>query len=537
MYNKMTAAYFGIVLMLTVVIMRLFYISINEVYVCAAQSQSRYSLTLSKTRGTIYDCKMRPLAGQKSEYKAVILSGRTPLEVLEQNLDDDTYQSVLQRVGKNYPFAITVNDGTMSKQGVNIYKTSKRYFSRNLAPHTVGYLDSSGTVGISGIERVFNDYLSACSGQYRVVCPVDGTGKILDGCTPEIDDTTDNSVGGVVLTLDADIQQIAQNAAEKYIEQGAVVIMEIPGGKLRALVSRPDFSLLDVKDAVANSDSALVNRCLAQYDVGSVFKLVTAAAALEAGVSEEWQFECTGSLTIGQNTFTCSGNKAHGMLDMQGAISNSCNLYFITLAQEIGAQRLLSTAQFFGFGDSMIFAPGYESYSGNLPDYKTLQNPAALANFSFGQGELMATPVQITAMIGAIADDGVMPVPQLVERTVDKFKNTVDTYLTAGTKQVINQATAQKLQVFMHTAVENGTAKPGKSELITSGAKTGTAETGIKKDGKRVLQAGYAGFFPYENPKYVCVVLVENGKGGGVSAGPVFREIAEKMTDYVDNID
>ena len=533
MYKNMAYFFASITLSIMLVLVKLFTISADGSYVEAVQSQSNYTLTLSRTRGTIYDCNMRPLAGGRALYKAVVLSGETPVAVLEEHLSAEQFESVKQRLKNNYPFAITVSDGTLSNYGINVYKTSQRYTSYYPAVHTVGYLDYSGTQGITGIERAFDQWLSDGSGEYKVTCQVDGLGRVLEGTSPQINDSTENSAQGVVLTLDADILQIVESAAQKHLKQGAIVVMEIPSGKLRALVSVPTFSPLDIASAIDNSNSALVNRCLSQYDVGSVFKLVTAASALESGISPSRQYECTGSLTIGNNTFTCSGNKAHGVLNMEGGICYSCNLYFIQLAQEVGAQRLLATAQFFGFGESIVLAPEYESFSGNLPSFEKLQNPAALANFSFGQGELLATPLQIAAMVGSVASGGKRIIPQLVEKTVDRYGNTNETFLTVSDKMIINTTTSQKLCSFMRAAVLDGTAQPGATEKITSAAKTGTAETGIRVDGAEIVQAWYAGFFPYENPQYVCVVLAENGSGGGISAGPIFKEIAEGISKYM----
>lgn len=515
--------------LMTVIMTRLFFIAANSDYSEAAKRQSKYSVSISTTRGRIYDCNMRPIAGGKVLYRALISGGGAAASVLEDNLTEEQFERIEEKLKYNYPFAITVNDGSLSEYNIEVFKSEQRYSSVFPAVHTVGYTDVEQSKGLSGIEKAFDGFLSEAKGEMKIVCEVDGTGRILPGGERDFTDTTENSKQGVVLTLDVDIQQIAEKAAEKYIKKGAIIVMEVPSGNIKAMASYPAFSPLDIQGAIENSDSALVNRCLAEYDVGSVFKLVTATAALEAGVPPERQYECTGSYNIGTNTFTCSGNKTHGVLDLDGGICHSCNLYFIQLAEEIGAERLLETAKSFGFGESIALADGFESCSGNLPDIEKLDRPAALANFSFGQGELMATPLQITRLIGTIACGGNDVIPTLVEKTVDKYGRTVEYFPKGTSKMNINESTAQILGACMRDAVLNGTASPGGSDKITSAAKTGTAETGIKLKGKKVLQAWYAGFFPYENPQYVCVVLAENGKGGGVSAGPVFKEIAEEM--------
>jgi len=522
------------ILLMTGVMSRLFFIAANSDYSEAAKSQSKYSVQISRTRGTIYDCNMRPIAGGKALYRALICGGNSTASILEENLSEEQFGPIKEKLKYNYPFAVTVADGSLSQYGIEVFKSEQRYSSVFPAVHTVGYTDIDQTVGLSGIEKAFDEWLNEACGECKVTCEVDGAGRILSGGERNVTDTVENSRQGVVLTIDVDIQQIIEQVAEKYIEKGAVVLMEVPSGNLRAMASYPTFSPLNVAEAIDNTDSALVNRCLTSYDVGSVFKLVTAAAALDGGIPASRQYECTGSYIIGNNIFTCSGNKAHGLLDMEGGICYSCNLYFIQLANEIGADRLLATAQTLGFGESITLAPGFGCSSGNLPSAESLTQPATLANFSFGQGELMATPLQIARLTGTIACNGNDVIPTLIEKTVDKYGRTVEYFPKGTSKLSINESTAYTISACMRAAVLDGTAVPGKTDKVTSAAKTGTAETGIKENGKEVLQAWYAGYFPYEDPKYVCVVIVENGTGGGTTAGPIFKEIAEGISGFLN---
>lgn len=530
MEKRMIPVFLSVILVMEFLIIGIYCISVRDDYAKASIAQGTYTLTAGKTRGTIYDCHMNALAGGAEENYIAVSPSIVDFNSLYSRLSVDEISDITRRLGKRYPIALKVNE-PISGNGILSFKVPERYNDKILAIHTVGYLDSSLTKGMTGIERAYDDVLAAASGSYKIKYQIDALGNALVGFSPEVADTTYKSKAGVVLTIDSDIQRIAEEAADEYLECGAVIVMETRTGKIRAIVSRPDFQPSNIANVLEDESSPLINRALYNYDVGSVFKLVTAAAALEAGISENTVFNCEGSLQIGDNVFTCNNSTAHGELNMCGAICHSCNLYFISLAQQIGADRLLATAESFGIGHSIELAENYKSFEGKLPSRETLNQEAALANFSFGQGNLMATPLHVASLVGTIASDGIYVKPRLVEKVIDMYGNTVSSPEITPEKMIINEKNAEYLQSFMRSAVLEGTASAGSPENTTSAAKTGTAETGIKKDGKKVLQAWYAGFFPYEDPKYVCIVLAENGSSGGKSAGPVFKKIADKICE------
>lgn len=225
----------------------------------------------------------------------------------------------------------------------------------------------------------------------------------------------------------------------------------------------------------------------------------------------------------------CINRTAHKNVNMYTAVAHSCNTYFINIAGETGADKILSMAENLGFGKSTQLAENYRSEAGTLPTAESLKNPAALANFSFGQGTLTVTPVQIAAMFAAIARGGEYIEPSVVIGLTDENLNIISTPKKAASHTAMSSETAHVLGECLRTAVLEGTAKAGASDKVTSAAKTGTAETGIFKNNRAINQAWYAGYFPYENPEYVCVVLTESGSSGGASSGPVFKEIAERI--------
>ena len=285
-----------------------------------------------------------------------------------------------------------------------------------------------------------------------------------------------------------------------------------------------------------DENSPLINRALTAYNFGSIFKLVTAAAALESGVSENFEYECKGFNEIEGNRFNCFGSRPHGIENMEQAVAYSCNGYFIELAKRIGAKSILNMAKKFKFGENINLAPGIFCCEGVLPPEESLEKLGILANFSFGQGKLTVTPLQVSGMINAIASGGVYSYPKLVYGLADENMRILKNENKAP-ERIFSESTAEQLKRYMVSSIEYGTSTKGKPEKTNAAAKTSTAQTGIKNsDGSEVIQAWFAGFFPAENPKYSVVVLAEGGKGGGESCGPVFKEIIDGMYTNIPEI-
>lgn len=507
---------------------RIIIIDTHEDYITAAENHSTYKLTLAATRGKIYDRNGVALAGEASSLKALIIpSSKTAAELMGK-LPIEKYNSITQQLKGKYPFVTEVEDGSCEGEGVTVYRVPKRYSDHSLAVHLVGLCGKDG--GESGIERAYDEWLSDAAGKLSVTCRVSASGRSLDGADREMNDTTPVSNRGVMLTIDSNIQNIAETSAKKYLECGAVIVIEIDSGEIAAMASLPSYNRNDVASVLNDSRSPLINRAVATYNAGSVFKPVVAAAALENGFDPESEYECTGTVTIGDTTMGCIRHTSHGTENLEKAISHSCNTYFINMSRETGGSAILEMAEKLGFGQATRLGTHYSSSKGTLPSAAVLKNPAELANLSFGQGKLTVTPIQVAGMMAAIARGGEYIEPYAVIGLTDEKKNIISQPFSPEKHRAMSKATAHTLASCMRTAVLEGTAKAGASDKITSAAKTGTAETGIIKNGRRINQAWYAGFFPYESPRYVCVVLAENGTSGGGSAGPVFKEIAERMS-------
>lgn len=526
MHMRMVAVYAVIAIMLTVGALRVFSISTGEAYTQAARQNGSYTLTVTQGRGSIYDCNLQHLTNFPDGYKAAVTADPQTTTAFSQVLSDDQMQTMLDRIGEGKPFVQKVEEYIPGTKAL-FFPNLTRYRQEDpLCPHIIGYVDGDGQ-GVEGIEAAYDDWLSKAQGKSKVTFSVNAVGETLAGVEPKVEDTMANVNSGVMLTIDRDIQDIAQKAAKQYLEKGAVVVLDVRTGAIRASVSLPDFDPDDVQDALSDEDAPLLNRTTSAYNVGSVFKLVTAAAALENGVSPDRIYDCTGSVDIHGVIFDCYHQRTHGIQNMEGALAQSCNAYYITLGQEIGAKKLLDMAVKMGFGSGITLCDGMQSAAGTLPAMDTLKMPAALANFSFGQGELMATPYQVASMVQCIASGGTLAKPYLVEGLVDSSGQLTEPTQQAEPVQVLSGETCDALRLMMAAPVEYGTGTGAKPTIGGAGGKTATAETGIMVDGKFVNQTWFAGYFPYDNPQYAVAVLAEDSPKGSETSTPTFRAIAD----------
>lgn len=533
MFRKMAAVYIAIMIALSGLVLRLRHLSADPgLLSTAAQTQARLTLNAGQGRGQIYDRYFRKLVNCEEKWVCVVNPTPRAVKTMLEHIGPDDKEAFLKMSDSAKPFIYDCGKEVNGEDIISV-KVFDRYGESQLAPQLIGYVDSDRT-GVAGIEKAFDDWLRPVGPQVRIHYQVNALGNALSGIEPTIDDSGQDSAKGVWLTIDRNIQKIAEEAAEKYIEKGAVVIMEVNSGNVVACVSKPDFSPLKVAQSLGDGDSPMLNRAFCAYDLGSLFKLVTAAAALESGITEKYQYSCKGEITVGERHFACSNRSGHGRMDMTAAMKKSCNPYFINLGQCIGGQSIYDMAVKLGFGSRIYFADTLISSSGNLPEKSSLTG-AATANFSFGQGELLATPVQVCAMVNAIASDGEYYAPMIINGRVDDNKKAAERNKSDGVR-VMSTDTAQSIQQMMREVLEeDGTGNEARSDIVTAAGKTATAQTGMIKDGKRVEHSWFGGFFPYLLPKYSVVVFCEDTSDGRATAQPVFRYISEAMTENAEN--
>ncbi len=498
----------------------------------AAASRSSMTFDIASLRGTVYDCNMKPLTNSEYEIYAAAKPTNGALAELKKVLAPEAFDSVMERMSKGKPVAVKV-ESIGSCPDIKAVTVPKRY-SRSLACHLLGYLNSEGD-GVSGIEKAYNELLNSEISLAKIRFYSNAKGKIMLGEDIEAEGCNAPKTG-VVLTIDKEIQRITENALDfSGAECAAAVVMDIKSGAIRACVSRPAFDRDKLAESLADENSPLINRALLPFSVGSVFKPVVAAAALEIGIGESFKYNCTGSVTHNGVTFNCHKEEGHGELDMRGAVAVSCNTYFIALAIKTGRNEIIETAKSFGFGSETELAEGMVSSAGYLPESAELDSKAAIANISFGQGLLLATPVQICAMISSIAGSGVYVKPYLIEGQVNSEGEITKIKAYAERRQIISDLNAEKLCGFLEAVVTEGSGKRAASEFVTCGGKTATAQTGKSENGEEIYNAWFAGYFPVENPEYAIAILKENGGEGAISCAPVFKEIAEGIVKAVQN--
>jgi len=503
------------------------YVALDADAIAANQGQSLRTITVAESRGTIYDAQLRPLVNEIKEYRAALLPVDDLILRVRSATDAAGHRTLWEHQRQNTPTVVRLLRPVAVTEGIHLAHAPIRYSSKVLAVHLLGHLDGSGRHGASGIEAAFDAILTAYSGEATATFTVNGIGQVQRNSKIKGNSSLSDSIGGVALTIDLDVQQAVEEMAGS-VEKGAVVVLDPYSGAIVASASFPTFHPEEVADSIADDNGALLNRALSLYDCGSVFKIVTASAALEAGISPQRTYTCAGGMTVGNTVFHCHTRVGHQELNMEQAFAKSCNLYFIQLVQEIGAESLLRTAEKLGLYSDIALANGIAADGGLFPSLDKLTVPAALANLSFGQGELLLSPLHIAAMTASIAANGVWTSPYLYKGEVDT-SGTLHEEEGRGGRRVLSVNTSAQLQHMMELVVTEGTGKKAQPIETTAAGKTGTAQTGQLNNRNEVVQSWFTGYFPAKDPKYVITILVEDAENSGNNASEVFCEISNKL--------
>lgn len=525
MQKRITATAIVFLVLFAVLYMRI-YVIVNDVkYTETAVNQARCSLNVGNTNGNIYDRNFNKLVNNDTEFVAVINpTAQAAAEILPHINDKDEYYSQLVY---GSPFVCGVDTNQFNSEDIMVFELPKRYGKNQLACHVIGYVRDG--IGVTGIESAYDEFLRSHIQTNKVIYGIDGQGNVLQGLKKTVK-SDDEMKAGVVLTLDKYIQAICELAGGK-MEKGAVVVMDVQSGDILGMASFPSYSADKLGDALEDKNSPLINRCLYSYNVGSIFKLVTSLAAFEQGIDESFSYDCTGSESIDEQVFMCHDHSGHGVQDMTQAMSNSCNTYFIKLAEKIDTDLFHDIAERIGFGTPISLALGIHSSGGNLQTVEELEVPAEKANFSFGQGKLLASPLQICRITAAIANEGRLYMPRLVKGVSEDGKNIIneeqEKYIN-----VFDRDTAFRLQDLMIASVNDNPNSKARPKNVRAAGKTSTAQTGSFDENEEEICHGWiTGYFPLSQPKYAVTVLCEGGGYGNDCAAPVFKEIAERITD------
>lgn len=501
---------------------RIYLLGVKNIYSVDTQNTLKTNI-LSYSRGNVYDTNMQKLTNSEEIHIACIKpTAKSFIEIEKLENKNDIEKELKQ--GHLVTTKVPESDYFRQSNDILILTTYKRYDSNTLC-HILGYCN--GNDGVYGIEKYYNKFLKESSGTLSLKYHCDALGRVLNGEAVEVVNDNYNSKGGIVLTIDKNIQKVTENALiNNNITMGCAVVLNVDTSEILACASTPIIDRKNLNKTLQNENAPFINRAFSSYAVGSVFKVVTAAAALENNCADS-EYECNGHITKSDNIFYCNNKEGHGKMNLKSALTLSCNPFFIELACNTGSDNLTETATMLGFNKVSDFGNGYMTDKGNLPESEELNSDASIGNLGFGQGSLLATPLQVANCYATIANNGFYNEPTLLKGFIDengKYKETVKNEET----QVLSVETCNILKECLLNVVTEGTGKSAFSSLFDSCGKTATAQSGqYTPNGVEIKHSWYAGFFPYENPEYVICVMKENGVSGGSDCAPVFKEIAE----------
>jgi penicillin-binding protein A len=392
--------------------------------------------------------------------------------------------------------------------------------------HPVGY--SYINAGETGIERSSNDALTGDLNEFGTIF------RELQSKDREGDD--------VVTTLDPDAQRQAMSLLAG--KAGSIVALEPSTGRVRVMASTPGYDPNTVQDPsvlralnLDEGDKPLINRALqTNYQPGSTFKVVTAAAALDTGkVTPDSIVDGSSPQTISGVPLANSGNVSYGPITLTTALTNSVNTVFAKLGEQVGAQTLVEYMQRFGFykdpqldyPESEMFASGIRNSAGRL-----VTSGFDVGRVAIGQGgeegQVQVTPLQMAEVAGAVANGGKLIRPRLTDRIVGQDGRVEEKVDPAQQAQVMKPETAGELGEMMANVVREGTGTAAALSGVDVAGKTGTAE--VKAE--TLNQVWFIGFAPVEDPQYAIAVTLEDqplGSSGGVDAAPLASQVLQTL--------
>ena len=454
-----------------------------------------------------------------------------------------------------------LSERNLELPGVTVTKKPVRhYVYGSLAAHLLGYvgmprrLDEQPDIkkfnfydpdmeGKAQIEQFMDNYLRGTPGarvlQRNARGVIEGEVQIIE---PKQGDN-------VYLTLDARIQYITEKAL-RVVGRGAAVVVDPNNGDILAMASVPSFDPNSFIPAIKSSDwsaltsddtDPLLNRAISSYAPGSTYKVFIALAGLKAHKASS--YPCGGGIAIG-NTFMKCHNANHGTLSLENALKVSCNGYFYRLGIAAGIDQIVAMGNMLGFGqrsgipltgESPGILPGPEYLAQVRP--RERWSSGYTANTSIGQGEVLASPLQMAMLSAAVANGGTVYVPRLVDKVVaqdgqivlqEPAKVRANLIQDAGlTPEDIEHVREGMRRVVMEGG---GTGRRAGIKNIAMAGKTGTAQNWAMRDGQRLKDnhVWFIAFAPYENPKYAVAVLVQGAHAGGAVAAPIAGKILEE---------
>ena len=531
-------------------------------------------ILLSPTRGQIFDSDGVIIAKNNTCFRLLLDKNGNPkyseeinhlVEILE--LDDYQIDEIKKRMSKEGRRVAAIVIDCLDWNQVAVIEERKadfkslfidtgfeRFYKSGLSTaHLIGYLGRLGTgedeptkladetfkVGKGGIEKFYEEHLRGEFGFKRI--EVNALGKYVR----ELGKSASKPGNDLYLNINAELQE---NALKHMNAQGcSAIVMDCTNGNVIICASTPSFDPNKFSKLSNQYWNSLINdpykplidkTTKSLYPPGSVFKIITALAALEAGIDPDNKIICTGAPILGGNSFRCSRSRGHGALNMVDALKYSCNHYIYAVARQTGADKIIEVANRFGLGKPTgVDLPG--ELSGFVPTkqwkmekYGTKWGVGDTLNLSIGQGFILATPMQLACLITAIASNGKLFSPKIAVGA----PNYVQLDLQQSNLEIIKTA----LFNTMNTPGGTGYLSRLDYKSMHMAGKTGTAQVQAKKNASDDLSrdniawgsrnhAIFSGYAPFNNPKYAISIYFDHGGGGGRASAPIAKKIMQDV--------
>ncbi len=558
------ASAFAVVLLLALLV-NLYYVSIvkGPEYAKMAQRQWQSSLSLKAERGKILDRNGNVLAESYTTYMVCVNpqaitedADRERIANILSTLLNVNYETIISKMTKinpkdgKYYQQVKIKDQVESNviaqlvtfqenRAISYYADVKRnYPEGNLFGQLLGFTNVDGD-GQTGVELSYNSILSGVDGKQMAETDRDGN-EIPGGESSYI-----APIGGasVQMTVDTGIQGFLQSALEEAARTNLAkyaygVVMNPKTGEIYAISSYPtiDPNNPPRTDAETLLDLSRQRMVTETYEPGSVFKIVTLAAALDSGtVNDSTTFNCKGSLSVLGQKIKCWRTRGHGKETLAQAVQNSCNPAFMSMALKMGTDKFYEYIYAFGMNDKTGVGIGGET-TGKVTHRKYIRD-TDLARIGFGQS-ISCTGMQMAAAVCAAINGGELLKPYYVQDVVSTDGTNLEHHEREVVRQVIRPETSAQIRKYLTGVVDAGSGKNAAIPGYSVGGKTGTSQK-YDENGKvssTLLVASFVGFAPADDPEYLCMIIVDEPQVpvvyGSTVAAPYVQQVLKNVLTY-----
>ena len=563
-FQRQSALFVMIVIVLcsAVLCARLAYIMINQAphYGVMAEKLHERERAIKAKRGVLYDRNGNVIAGNVSVSTISVIHSQIeePEKVInvlseELGLDKEEVRKRVEKVSSREKIKTNVPKETSDRireynlSGVMVDEDYKRYYPYGtLASHVIGFTGADNQ-GIIGLEVTYDNYLQGKDGAILTLTNANGI-EIENAAEDRLEPISGNSL---ILSLDVNIQQYAEQAAKRVMEQKSakavrIIVMNPDNGEIYAMVNVPEFDLnnpfvlpsgesarASVKEDMDELNNMWRNPCISDtYEPGSTFKIITAAAALEEGVVKLTDtFSCPGYIAVEDRKIRCHKAGGHGSETFVQGIMNSCNPVFITVGQRLGVESFYKYLERFDvLKKTGVDLPGEAA---TIMHKKENVGAVELATVSFGQS-FQITPLRLMASASAIVNGGHSIVPHFGVGITDDTARDIRKIEYETKDNMVSEEVSETMQSLLEAVVSEGTGKKAYIEGYHVAAKTGTSEKLPRRNNKYI--ASCLGFAPADQPKVMALVLIDEPQGiyyGGTIAAPVISELFDSILPYM----